>query len=71
MEVNRRCEHVMERYTCVAAEVGILDEAHDKHGIRPPMKSSLFRIFMTRHMLGYTPEASVLRFPSGGLGRNH
>jgi hypothetical protein len=43
----------------------------DKHGICPPMKSSLFRIFMTRHIPGYAPEASVLRFPSSWQGRNH
>jgi hypothetical protein len=43
----------------------------DKHGICPPMKSSLFRVFMIRHVLGYAPEASVLRFPSSWLGRNH
>jgi hypothetical protein len=50
------------------AETG---RAGDKHGICPPMKSSLFRVFMTRHVLGYAPEASVLRFPSSWLGRNH
>jgi hypothetical protein len=43
----------------------------DKHGICPPMKSSLFRVFMTRHLPGYAPEASVLRFPSSWQGRNH
>ncbi|KAJ7884129.1 Pro-kumamolisin, activation domain-containing protein [Mycena olivaceomarginata] len=43
----------------------------DKHGICPPMKSSLFRVFMTRHVPGYAPEVSVLRFPSSWQGRNH
>ncbi|KAJ7742091.1 hypothetical protein B0H14DRAFT_2637705 [Mycena olivaceomarginata] len=48
------------------------ETAHvDKHRICPPMKSSLFRVFMTRHVLGYTPEGSVLRFPSSWRGWNH
>jgi hypothetical protein len=48
------------------------ETAHiDKHRIFPPMKSSLFRVFMTRHVLGYASEVSVLRFPSSWRGWNH
>ncbi|KAJ7847155.1 hypothetical protein B0H14DRAFT_3454003 [Mycena olivaceomarginata] len=41
------------------ATIAALEDA-DKHGICPPMKSSLFRVFMTRHVPGYSPEATSI-----------
>jgi hypothetical protein len=62
-------DHCM--YMMGAAHDSLGHRGADKHGICPPMKSSLFRVFMTRHVPGYAPEASVLRFPSSWLDRNH
>jgi hypothetical protein len=63
--------HYMTRKSYYRWILALVSKSTDKHGICPPMKSSLFRIFVTRHVPGYTPEVSVLRFPSSWQGRNH